>query len=82
MNTVDIRDIEATQSLYWTVAVPVTVVVLGVAFIYGYRGDEIGDWIHDRGSLWNDAPRGPVYRLAEARAEIRKPLIPTTDDSR
>jgi hypothetical protein len=53
MNTVDIRDIEATQSLYWIVAIPVTVVVLVVAFVYGYRGDDIGDWIHDGIPLWN-----------------------------
>jgi hypothetical protein len=47
MNAADIRDMGGTQSLYWTVAIPVTVVVLAVAFVYGYKGDEIGDWVHD-----------------------------------
>ncbi|KAK4033784.1 hypothetical protein C8A01DRAFT_39754 [Parachaetomium inaequale] len=48
MNTIDIRDIGATQFLYWTIAIPVTVVVLAIALVYGYKGEEIGDWIEDR----------------------------------
>jgi hypothetical protein len=48
MNTSDIRDIDSSQSLYWTIAIPVTALVLALAFVYGYRGDEIGDWVHDR----------------------------------
>jgi hypothetical protein len=54
MNTVDIRDIEADQRLYWTISIPVTIAVLALAFVYGYKGDEIGDWIHDK----------PVFRKA------------------
>lgn len=57
MNTTDIRDIEASQTLYWTIAIPVTVAVLAFAFVYGYRGDEIGDWIHDRVRLARGARR-------------------------
>jgi hypothetical protein len=72
MNTVDIRDIEASQSLYWTIAIPVTVAVLAVAFIYGYKGDEINDWIHDRTHSWNTTIQFP-------RPATRKPLVPTTD---
>lgn len=48
MNAVGIRDMEAGQTLYWAVAVPTTVVVLAVAFVYGYKGDEIGDWVHEK----------------------------------
>lgn len=75
MNTVDIRDIEATQSLYWTIAVPVTIVVLAFALVYGYKGDEIIDWIRDRISLWKSS-RAP--RPAEVAAQ-RTPQIPATD---
>jgi hypothetical protein len=78
MNTADIRDIEATQSLYWTVAIPVTVAVLAVAFIYGYKGDEIGDWIHDRIRLWKAAR----FSRPAGLAETRQLLIPTADGSR
>ncbi len=78
MNTVDIRDTEASQSLYWTVAIPVTVAVLAVAFVYGYKGDDIGDWIHDRIRVWNATP----FSIPAEAAEARKPLIPTTDDRR
>ena len=48
MNTADIRDIEANQSLYWSIAIPITLAVLALALVYGYKGDEIVDWIHDR----------------------------------
>lgn len=75
MNTVDIRDIEATQTLYWTIAIPVTVVVLAIAFVYGYKGDEIGDWIHDRirptNATWLPSRTEP--------AEPNKPLTSTID---
>ncbi|KAK0620585.1 hypothetical protein B0T14DRAFT_604152 [Immersiella caudata] len=55
MNTADIRDVDATQYLYWSIAVPVTLVVLTFAFVYGYRGDEIDDWI--RGIFHPNTPR-------------------------
>ncbi|KAL2265332.1 hypothetical protein VTJ83DRAFT_6432 [Remersonia thermophila] len=48
MNTSDIRDIDANQTLYWEIAVPVTILTLLVAFAYGYKGDEIGDWLYDK----------------------------------
>jgi len=48
MNTAKIHDTEAGQSLYWMIAIPVTVTVLALAFVYWYKGDEIGDWIHDK----------------------------------
>ncbi|GAB1318623.1 hypothetical protein MFIFM68171_08833 [Madurella fahalii] len=78
MNTVDIRDIGATQSLYWTIAVPVTIVVLAIALAYGYKGDEISDWIRDRISLWksNRVPRSAVV------AAQRKPQTSATDGRR
>jgi hypothetical protein len=66
MNTADIRDIDARQSLYWTIAIPVTVAVLTSAFIYGYKGDEIGDWIHDRTRHWRGA-QGPATTWGLAR---------------
>jgi hypothetical protein len=66
MNTADIRDIDARQSLYWTIAIPVTVAVLTCAFIYGYKGDEIGDWIHDRIRHRRGA-RGPATTWEPAR---------------
>jgi hypothetical protein len=66
MNTSDIRDIDARQSLYWTIAIPVTVAVLTCAFIYGYKGDEIDDWIHDRIRHWRRA-REPTTSWDQTR---------------
>ncbi|RTE80717.1 hypothetical protein BHE90_004813 [Fusarium euwallaceae] len=48
MNTMDIRDMDHNQTIYWTVAVPVTVGTMALALIYAYRGQEISDWIVSR----------------------------------
>ncbi|KAK1242525.1 hypothetical protein MKX08_005337 [Trichoderma sp. CBMAI-0020] len=45
MNTKDVRDSDWNQAIFWITAVPVTVGVLSLAFIYGYRGEEIRDWM-------------------------------------
>ncbi|PTB65716.1 hypothetical protein BBK36DRAFT_1202489 [Trichoderma citrinoviride] len=45
MNTVDVRDTEYSQRIFWMTGVPVTVAVLSVAFVYGYKGEEILDWM-------------------------------------
>lgn len=47
MNTADIRDTDANQTLYWMISIPVTVLTLLAAFAYGYKGDEIGDRLYD-----------------------------------
>lgn len=79
MNTADIRDIEANQSLYWTIAVPVTVVVLGFALAYGYKGDEITDWIRDRNTRWKSS-RFP--RSAEVMGQGKLETSKTIDGRR
>ncbi|KAI1408535.1 hypothetical protein F5Y13DRAFT_204710 [Hypoxylon sp. FL1857] len=45
MNTTDIRDTDYDQRFFWTVAIPVTFVVLALAFFYGYKGDSIEERI-------------------------------------
>ncbi|KAI8945696.1 hypothetical protein F4801DRAFT_112737 [Xylaria longipes] len=37
MNTVDIRDIDQGQRLFWFTSVPTTTFVIGVAYLYGYK---------------------------------------------
>lgn len=48
MNTADIRDMERSQSIFWTTSIPVTTLVLVVALLYGYYGDGIADWLAQR----------------------------------
>lgn len=48
MNTTDIRDTGHNQSLFWVVAMPVTASVVALALTYGYKGEELLDWIHSR----------------------------------
>ncbi|KAH0526770.1 hypothetical protein TsFJ059_010052 [Trichoderma semiorbis] len=44
MNTVDVRNMHYKQGLFWATGIPVTLFVLTLACIYGYKGDEIHDW--------------------------------------
>ncbi|KAJ4854886.1 corA-like mg2+ transporter protein domain-containing protein [Trichoderma breve] len=44
MNTADVRNMHYKQGLFWATGIPVTLFVLTLACIYGYKGDEIRDW--------------------------------------
>ena len=45
MNTADIRDMNQTQSLFWSVAIPLTVITVGGCMLIGYNGDDLLDAI-------------------------------------
>lgn len=64
MNTTDIRDTRHDQRLFWTVAVPVTACVIGIAFTYSYKSKEVGDWIGAR--VWTGV------RYTEWKGAIRR----------
>jgi hypothetical protein len=53
MNTQDIRDMTATQSLFWLVAICVTAGVLGASIFLAFQGGDILERLH----LWLDARR-------------------------
>lgn len=53
MNTVDVRDTEWSQKIFWVTGLPVTLVVVIFALIYAYRGERIQDWM-----LTNIRPSG------------------------
>ncbi|EUC28395.1 hypothetical protein COCCADRAFT_9224 [Bipolaris zeicola 26-R-13] len=51
MNTVDIRDMNQKQGLFWIVAIPLTVVTVGACLLIGYNGDQLRDmisWLYRR----------------------------------
>jgi Mg2+ and Co2+ transporter CorA len=41
MNTVDIRDMDYSQSLFWAVSIPVTVIIVSLAMSIAYQGSRI-----------------------------------------
>ena len=45
MNTADIRDMNQTQSLFWSVAIPLTILTVGGCMLIGYNGDDLRDAI-------------------------------------
>jgi hypothetical protein len=47
MNTSDLRDMDSRQSLFWAVAIPLTVGTVGTCLMVGYNGDEIRDAVSD-----------------------------------
>jgi hypothetical protein len=47
MNTSDLRDMDSRQSLFWAVAIPLTVGTVGTCLLVGYNGDEIRDAVSE-----------------------------------
>ncbi|KAH8802972.1 hypothetical protein F5884DRAFT_903578 [Xylogone sp. PMI_703] len=45
MNTVDIRNQNTTQWLFWAIALPITAVVVALALLVAYRYDEMREWM-------------------------------------
>ncbi|RYN45797.1 hypothetical protein AA0117_g10770 [Alternaria alternata] len=45
MNASDIRDMDQKQDLFWSVAIPLTVVTVGSCLLIGYNGNELRDMI-------------------------------------
>jgi hypothetical protein len=45
MNTADLRDMDSRQGLFWSVAIPLTVLTVGSCLLIGYNGDELRDTV-------------------------------------
>lgn len=87
MNTKDVRSMEFSQQVFWMTGVPVTLTVMVIALVYGYKGDEIGDWfaekMYARRRRAGQAASGGVDAAASAAAtdEKRRLLHVDTDMS-
>lgn len=66
MNTTDIRDTDLDQSIFWKVAIPTTILILTLAFLYGYKWDSIHDSLSN---TWETAQQKRAQRWARHRAE-------------
>ncbi|RBR10188.1 uncharacterized protein FIESC28_09574 [Fusarium coffeatum] len=47
MNTTDVRDIEWNQKIFWSSAIPLTLAVLSIALLYGYKWDLISSRVRN-----------------------------------
>lgn len=87
MNTNDIRNMDSDQSLFWSIAVPVTATVLSLAFIYSYKGEDILDWL--RNSVYKPQnprlqtlqPTGSPHSLSHAITEVARRKLPLQKES-
>lgn len=62
MNTIDIRDMTSTQSLFWAVAICVTTFVVGSAIFLAFKGGKLLDKLH----LWLDDRRDRSVKTTSA----------------
>lgn len=66
MNVTDVRDMEQSQSLFWAIAMPLTLGVVGIAYVYGYKLDSLSTHIE----RWRD-DLDPYFRpLAAAKSPV------------
>jgi Mg2+ and Co2+ transporter CorA len=63
MNTVDIRDLQQGQWLFWTIALPVTTVVIGLAVLVVLKGESIREFLIQRDAAKD---RGTVNILSRS----------------
>jgi Mg2+ and Co2+ transporter CorA len=89
MNTADMRDMSNNQWLFWATGIPVTIFVLALAYIYGYKGDEIRDWMIQRlDNPSSNLSRSEFGRGREDHTSMHESWLPTykprrhTDHSR
>ncbi|RFU74984.1 mg2+ transporter [Trichoderma arundinaceum] len=78
MNTADVRDMEFNQQIFWISAIPITAAVMVLAFIYGYKGDEIYDWIIQRLEDARVNHRYKTVNLHSMRQDDFKMTMPST----
>lgn len=45
MNTVDIRNQNATQGWFWEIAIPLTAAVIALALLVGYKFETMREWL-------------------------------------
>lgn len=57
INTSDIRDMAATQSLFWAVAVSVTTGVVGASILLAFKGGDLVEKVH----VWRDRRRERAF---------------------
>ncbi|KAK1991016.1 hypothetical protein LX36DRAFT_675535 [Colletotrichum falcatum] len=74
MNTADVRDMPQGSWLYWAIAAPITLSVLGSAYLYAYSWEDLTRRVSRK--TWLD--QGVVTSPAEARPEqvgARRPHV-------
>lgn len=72
MNTADVRDMNHNQWIFRAMGILVTIFVLTLACVYGYRGDEIRDWVIQQSHRPNNKIRDQA--LAEGTTKEDIPL--------
>ena len=51
MNTVDIRDTNNTQGVFWIIAIPITALIGGLSLLIAYRGTQMWSWLRGQSNI-------------------------------
>lgn len=62
MNTVDIRDMDSSQWIFWATALPVTATIGGVSLVLAYYGTQMRDSLHTSGTRIKRRLAGGIKR--------------------
>jgi hypothetical protein len=62
MNTVDIRDMDSSQWIFWATALPVTATIGGVSLLLAYYGTQMRDSLHESGRSVQRSLAGGIKR--------------------
>lgn len=73
MNVTDIRNMETSQTLFWSTALPVTLGVLAIAYLYGYKWDSVVGRLE---RLVDDFRENRAAKAAAAERPVAEPALP------
>jgi hypothetical protein len=74
MNTIDIRDMDSSQSLFWAIAIPVTALIGGFSLLIAYYGSQMWTWMrktyYDARHTTFDARRRHEMQMRKRRSKM------------
>lgn len=67
MNTNDVRNMDLTQWLFWVIAIPLTIIIIGLVLIWS---DEWYNFWSGFKNLWGKKPKRKYVRLPEEYPKV------------
>jgi len=75
MNTVDIRNTNNTQKLFWAISLPVTVAVVSLAVMAAYKGDSIREWLFVKRQYLKSGKKEGVKKAVRGNGDKEKSRV-------
>jgi hypothetical protein len=78
MNTADIRNMNSSQGLFWTIAIPVTALIGGFSLLIAYYGSQMWTWI--KGTYY-DVRHTPIMQSKPHMRDGRRRQRPEDEEN-